>query len=285
MTLFYLFATLLSAGQFPVYEIPFSGVSRDNFIEGSIAGKLAQSALYASLTPKPFVYATDFKNDGDAAFVVAGVNPSSRLRKLRSLTGLSMDRVDGRMVASNAKLLKRDLAHVEKSWTGIGNVGIRRSNDGFLSSGEKFLERLMADNDLVLGQKLTHQKVAEPLMKAIGTFEAAQADGTFEYGGKKYAIKAGKMAGDSFLFDLLKKSDIRRTSRSGWIGFGMQGSPFNDELFANWYFEITPATGGKGIRGDALTSQLIYRYGFYQGGKYRMDPSAIIRFFEIKSAT
>jgi len=33
---------------------------------------------------------------------------------------------------------------------------------------------------------------------------------------------------------------------------------------------------------DALTPHMVYRYGFYQGGKYRTDPKRIIEFFGIR---
>ena len=269
-----LFALAL-AGEFETYDVTVSTVGRDNYLEGSLDGSLTTKNPYAMLGPKPFVYAADAKVDGGTAFIVAGLNPTARISQIRSLTGVSFQTLERRMGATTDK---RSLASSNAVWAGINNIGMRRSNDGFLKPGETLRARMAADNEYVLSQKLTHQKIARPLLFAIQAVEKSQMDGDFEYDSKRYTIKTGKM-GDPMILSLLKKNDPRRQHHSGWIGYGMQGSPFNDEVFANWYFEINPAAGGPSIRGDAMTAQLIYRYGFYQGGKYRMDPAKIIQVF------
>lgn len=261
----------------PIYDVAVSTASRDNFIPGSLESS-SKKEPHAERVPKPFVYRSDYEADGANAFVIAGRNPASRIKVIRSLTGLDFSALELRMVGSAAKTQKRVLASVEKSWKGIGNAGMRRSFDGFLKPGEKFRDLLVWDNEWVLSKGLTHQKLAEPLFLAIEAHEKSQNDASFRFGQKEFKVKAGKMGGDSFFYELLKKDDVRRTDRSGWIGFGMQGSPFQDEVFANWYFEIRTSEGNA-LRGDALTTQLIHRYGFYQGGKYRMDPKQIYEMF------
>ncbi|MBI3295252.1 MAG: hypothetical protein HYZ71_11040 [Deltaproteobacteria bacterium] len=271
--------SLAFPGEFTAYDVTISTVSRDNYLEGALDGSISVKNPYTMLGPKPFFYSADVKVDGGNAFVVAGTNPTARIRQIRSLTGVSFQSLEGRMAGLSGQ---RGVATANAVWAGISNIGMRRSNDGFLKAGETLRSRMAADNDFVLSQKITHQKVALPLLVAIQAHEKSQADGDFEYEGKRYTIKTGKM-GDPMVLQLLKKNDPRRMDHSGWIGYGMQGSPFNDEVFANWYFEITPSGGGPGIRGDSLTAQLIYRYGFYQGGKYRMDPAKIIQLFDIRS--
>jgi hypothetical protein len=262
----------------PVFDIKTTPESRDNFLEGSLDGTLAQKTPYAARAPKPFLYKEDVNVDGKGAFVVGGVNPSSRLKNVQSLTGVAFDTIQLRMLGSGKGA--RDPKGIDLAWKGMNNIGMRRSNDGFLKQEETFRQRLIADNNTVFNKGLTHQKIVEPLFAGIEAYEKAQAETQFEFAGKRYTIKGGRMGGEDLFFELLPKNDPRRKNHSGWVGFGMQGSPFRDEVFAQWYFEIRKLQGEL-LRGDALTTQLIHRYGFYQGGKYRMDPIAIIKFFDL----
>jgi hypothetical protein len=139
-----------------------------------------------------------------------------------------------------------------------------------------------------LGLGTNHQKVAEPLLTAIETFETqnskVQGPVPFMYNGKNYFIE-GRIMGIGRLRAVSQQGSQwdrqpKDQFKSGWVSDGIQGSFFNDDLFGNWEYRIRDAAGTKEILGDALTPHLIHRYGFYQSGKYRMDPEKIIAFFK-----
>ena len=193
-------------------------------------------------------------------------------------------------------------------WKNSNKLYSRVSSDGFLHVDQDLRGILLIDNQSARNLHLTHQKIAEPLLLAIQKFEeplkqprkdaephkepskavpkerevaTVQADGmpfTFKDAKgveRKYLIKGIPMG-------LLVKSK----KKSGWGVDGTQGSPFHDDLQANWILQILQAdAGGKPtvappLTIDALTPYLIYRYGFYQGGQYRkFGPVEIARFF------
>lgn len=72
------------------------------------------------------------------------------------------------------------------------------------------------------------------------------------------------------------------TALSGPVGHSeLQGSPFNDEYFTNYVLAISKKGTDQKIVVDGLTPYLIYRYGFYQGGEFRVSPEDIARFFQL----
>ena len=79
---------------------------------------------------------------------------------------------------------------------------------------------------------------------------------------------------------------IKPKKRSGWGIMATQGSPFHDDIQANWIVTIRHATSKtKVLTIDALTPHLMYRYGFYQGGFYRKSgPQDIAKFFGLNGS-
>lgn len=135
-----------------------------------------------------------------------------------------------------------------------------------------------------------HQQIAAPLLQIIESFENQVTEEKVKVpltkkvkvGEKEYTIEGHSMA--------IAPSDgiqTERSFRSGWREEkdypGVQGSPFCDGLFASWYMKITDENG-KELWIDALTPHLIHRYGFYQGGKYRVPPEDIAEFFGLGKA-
>lgn len=151
---------------------------------------------------------------------------------------------------------------------------------------------LIRDNKLVRETGNTHQELASPLLDGIKHY-THHLKTEFEHQGQKYKITSQMMGGaveQHFPASLSqpKENEIRRDSRkeSGWTGFGVQGSPFNDELFSNRVYTFTKINSsgqlGDSFTIDGLTPHMIHRYGFYQGGDYRTDPKKIIDFFGVK---
>lgn len=254
---------------------------------------LSVTPVVGSFTPGPYVYQTDVLIAGGnrPVFVIAGVNSNEAIANIGSLTGVTLEVLTDRALP-NAEEYAGEWGRSDNDtelFQGLDLVFHRRSGVGQIGRNETMREVLMRDNALVLGQNLTHQRVAEPLLSMITDFESELqkatstrikpnsdlgVDMSFNLKGREYKVSSNSMG--RFFF-LQQGNDVH----SGWIGSAVQGSIFNDLIFADWYFTITDVSTGKTLKGDALTPHLIYRYGFYQSGPYRMDPQAIIDFFDL----
>lgn len=263
------------------YKVPFFNITlkQDSDKTPFCAG---DNTAFTQHIVNPFHYQSDVEKDRATAFLVGGINSNEKLQKITTLTG-----ADFAILTHRARPFQFANKTEAVYWTGLGKSIARQSKDGFIQGNEDLRQVLMRDNQLVLMQGTNHQKVAEPLLTAISKFEAdyskTQGAVPFTYQGKNYFIE-GRIMGIGRLRAISQQGSQwarlpKDTFKSGWIGDGIQGSFFNDELFANWEFRIKDAQG-KELLGDALTPHLIFRYGFYQTGKYRMDPNQIIAFFK-----
>ena len=226
-----------------------------------------------------------------SGFIIAGENSNETISNLNDLTGASMAQLDARADSpgggedgGGGHLLFAYVSQEEKlAWAPLKVVPARKA--AFIRANQTVKSILLRDNEWVLSHQLTHQKLIEPLLTAMEKLEklndAIEATGLvvsfpvksvqFEWNGKKYLIEGEPAAGALFYTG----------PKSGWIHKGTQGSFFNDQLFANWHFTVTDLQTQQKLTGDALTPHLIYRYGFYQGGAYRLSPEKIAAFFHI----
>lgn len=246
---------------------------------------LAETAPdFREFTPKPYRYAQDVAMDGERAFRVGGENSDEAIARMRSLTGLPLETLNQRarpVGATSSQLGSLFHEKAEPHWEGASHTHMRKSGDGFMSHNENVRDLLLKDNRRVRELGLTHQKVARPILDAMKRYEQLKTrQFTFEVGGKKYKFEAEHAAGN----DLSQPGTTYDThvDRSGWGEGGVQGSFFNDNLFANYHMRIRDLTTGKTLELDALTPHLIHRYGFYQGGLYRTPPERIAEFFRLK---
>ncbi len=220
--------------------------------------------------PKPYKYDVDISaaNNGPV-FVVAAVNSSNDLRKIKTITGKTIDSLTEFMKACR------------NSW----GKGIKGSCLGFIKDEEKLRDVLVRDNDFILSQGLTHQQVATPLLEIMQEFEklkhaSSEKRSLFvNWNGRAYEITANRR-GEGNIFS-------NELAHSGWIGEaranGLQGSPFNDQIYNTMEFSIRDIKTGSILKGEGLTPHLIYRYGFYQSGPFRMEPREIINFFHLQN--
>lgn len=231
---------------------------------------------------------TSVPTSNGQAFVIGGSNSTETIQNMRTITGARLEDLDRRARGQSGSF-SRDTAGFQSPFD--NGVEFRRSMEGWLAPGETMRSRLVADNDIVLSQGLTHQAVARPLLQMEEAVERALAgrigspggdinNTSFEHNGRRYEVEVRTMPGGGDVFSSSTPSaGWRRTG--GQVGT-TQGSIFNDHLFSNWAFKIRDVRTGEVLRGDALTPQLIHRYGFYQGGPYRMPPESIIRFFNLR---
>lgn len=237
-----------------------------------------------SRAPAPFIYDSDLAavgGDKTKAFVTGGVNSDEVLRNTPSITGVKLKDLNLRSAATGGTF-STDPAGFSGPFS--ESIGLRRSSEGLLSPDIPMREQLLKDNQLVRELGLTHQQVASPLIEILKNVESSGIKDTREsltkeikIGNETYSVKVTLMPGGGNTFSAPKGPS------AGWrssAGPTTQGSIFNDSLFSNWAYEIKNARG-EILRGDALTPQMIHRYGFYQGGPYRMDPRAIINFFHL----
>ncbi len=129
------------------------------------------------------------------------------------------------------------------------------STSGFLGEDEKLLDVLAADNDFVSSLGLTHQDLAEPLNYVRGIINKGL--------GREFKYK-----NDSYPLDLYYFS-------------GPQKSPFEDKTEASIDVKVINLTTGHNIKFSLLLTDMIERYGFYEGKgtAYRLDPVDIIKVF------
>ncbi|PWU20943.1 MAG: hypothetical protein C5B49_03380 [Bdellovibrio sp.] len=241
------------------------------------------------MDPQPFYYEPDVKavgGDRSKGFLVGGVNSDEVIETMPTLTGDTLEELDGR---SESWKGSKGLWKVIFNRLFPDNHHRRMSGDGFRKSGVGTRLQLLLDNRLVRSLGFTHQEVADPLIEVIREVQRRGVKITdltpewreveiIEIDGRKYRVKIEIMPGGGSVHPYRGLEAI-----SGWRSDSLpttQGSFFNDHLFSNWAFEIENEEG-EILKGDALTPQLIWRYGFYQGGPYRMEPEDIIRFFRL----
>ncbi|MBI1862448.1 MAG: hypothetical protein HYR96_16160 [Deltaproteobacteria bacterium] len=266
------------------------------------------NAPYALLKPEPFIYSTDateqkrIRGFETRPFVVAGLNCDKTIKHVATITGVEVETLSRRARPGNQS------PDTDKAWKGINNRNVRSSFDGFLKNGQSIVDVLAEDNETVRGAGITHQMVAAPILTALEHMSVMVDEGTdwdpevgFEvkYEGHKYTVKEGTLGllyfpGLAYDDDMKKVEEkdlpkMRAKARkkvksyhSGWTGAGVQGSFFNDEIYSSCNLSFT-REDGKTLAIDCLTPHLIYRYGFYQGGPYRKDPSDIIKFFGLQA--
>ncbi len=302
---------VLPKAESPLFEIPQLGpvFVKETFKNGKTFThiKLSKTELEnaKNIKPKPYIHPADqAAADGGLVFQTSGINSNETLKKIHTIGGVPLDNLTRRARPSEggwgfpsdeedyhlfAELVKNEDRNKTKNLFSSTNleIGIRRSYAGWLSPRETMRDRLITDNTLVTSSYgLTHQMVADPLLDIIEkaeSFDSMEATFQFVYNGRKYLVEAERLWEGSGTFG------TKSTMKSGWKGmkgmpFVTQGSLFNDELFSNWQYKIIDIESGKLLKGDALTPHLIHRYGFYQGGPYRMDPKEIIQFFRLTDA-
>lgn len=243
--------------------------------------------------PAPYFYQRDSEEaakQGVKPLIVGGRNATQDIQNAATFTGVSFEVLTTRALPNESKYEgqwgKSD--NDQQLFEGLSHIGNRRSGDGQIDKNQSLKNVLIHDNQLVVDTYgLSHQIVADPLLKMMSLVQNElkktqssrivfnndrSAQINFLYKGKEYLVKFKSMGS---LFSLFQGANLE----SGWIGRQTQGSIFNDHIFADWYFELTDLSNGNTLKGDALTSHLIYRYGFYQSGPYRMDPAKIVNFF------
>lgn len=291
----------------PVYDVKLKGEDRDQQLaagELKVGGVIAPYAIHR---PEPFTYSVDstsqkrIRGFENSPFLVAGVNCDKTLKKVASITGVEVETLSRRGRPGNQS------PEQDKAWAGANNRSTRSSFDGFLKSGQSFIDLLVDDNETVRGAGLTHQLVVAPILGAMETMMVMVDEGTdwdpevgfvFNYEGVKYTVKEGTLGllyfpGLKYDDDMKKVSDADlpkarakarkkiKSYRTGWTGSGVQGSFLNDEIYSSCNLTFIQADG-KSLTIDCLTPHLAYRYGFYQGGPYRKAPSDIFKFFGLK---
>ncbi len=294
-------ATDLSA--FPKYSIEVRNQNSKELIEGLDADEFYKTHPYAAIRPEPFYDKKDADKDRKSAFLIAGANCDSTLKAASQITGVSLDHLNKRAHAPALydPAQKGTYPYVQTAndklpewWKGSQNVYMRASSDGFLTPQQDLRKLLIEDNRQVRELPLNHQMVAAPILKAVEQLANSRKSGTegavkLEFGGEWFTVEEQGSGSAIALKNLTATAEEKariayrdRHSLSGWIGAGVQGSFFNDELFADNLLKFTRKSDGKVFTIDSVTPHLIYRYGFYQGGKYRHDPTAIANYFKIK---
>lgn len=215
-------------------------------------------------------------------FLVAGVNGNQDIERLLGITGVSFETLSERAYPNGGSSHSLQKRPAKENWQSLSFPYIRKSGPGLIAKDQTIKQLLLNDNQFVVEAGLNHQEVATPLLLAMRDFEESGFKNTvFKFNGREFKFDAFRMGG-AYGLKSLQKLDDSSTFRSGWgAKDGVQGSPFNDEIFSNYEFTITDLQTGKTLKGDGLTPHLIYRYGFYQGGEFRMPPERIIDFFHL----
>lgn len=233
-----------------------------------------------------------FKNRYDIAisnemnspvFVTAGKNTTETLKHVNSISGISI----------------KDLNTLAKPRG--GTTGQPHTSDvGYISKKQNIRDVLIKDNETVVDQfGLSHQKVAEPILDiikkvnqhfekdfndiaGIGVFNKSRSDRNFPTPPRSKLVFIVK--NQKYEIEVLEpfgKNPLTRESyESAWMPGNTQGSIFGDNIFTNYALRIKNSRG-EIIEIDTITPHMIFRYGFYQGGEYRISPEQLIQFFTI----
>ncbi len=290
-----------------VYQIVSRGENDQNsYILGTNTSEFLTQHPYSQFMPESFFYQQDVlsaKRTGKKPFLIAGINCDETIKNMATLTGVTMETLSLRARGSEKYGSYVDVAKNPErpEWAGVGQSHLRVSSEGFISreftyqpgketsekrlkAAEAFRTRLLLDNAEVRKRGITHQQIAEPILTGIRA-HILHNRSIFEYKGDKYEITVGDMGGSVDLYSKSFSEDEIRKRQSGWTGRGVQGTFLNDELFSNNVYTFKKLNAKPGEKSeftiDGLTPQMIFRYGFYQGGPYRTEPSAIAEFFGV----
>lgn len=278
-----LFCCRAQGSESPIIRIDILSEEAKPLSCAKTAEKIALTALYKEFRPSAYRYRQDVDRDKENAFTVGGENSDEVIKKMTGISGVDLETLEKR--ARPVGGTSTFLSPVEKHWEGSTQTYLRKSGDGFIEKEQSLRDLLLTDNQTVRKLGLTHQKIAEPLLAAMKEYESMgvgkagreekNASFNFEFQGRKYHFESTQGGGVYVI------GGAEQLHKSGWEYSPLQGSFFNDHLFANYGFTITEVSTGAKLKGDALTPHLIHRYGFYQGGSYRMDPHKIADFFHL----
>lgn len=261
---------------------------------------------YAEFQPKPFYYKQDIasaRKKKVQPFKIAGVNCDNVIRSTSTITGVSVEYLSLRARGITPYQNSEDdkVRPLQPEWKGAPEFSFRASGGGFIN--EKFppkdageLRRqkdalralLLADNKTVRSFGVSHQQVAAPILTAIEQ-RMHSASSNIVINGEEFSVIATDEG--QYWFGDRNRDDGVNNNDSGWIGNNglghIQGSIFDDELATSGkryrFVRKHPKEGLENeLTIDGLTPHLIYRYGFYQGGEYRIDPLRITKFFGIQ---
>lgn len=177
--------------------------------------------------------------DRGTAFVVGGVNSTELIRGLPSING-------------------RSIADLENDLRPTKDPGIEhQSSSGFLTTEQRLLDVMSADNDVVLNElRLTHQKLGRSLKAIYATAKSLdkthRQEQQITFRGRRFLVK--------------------------WVQYkGTQLSPFLDNTLTSVDMTLLNEDNGKSLRCSMLVPEMIERYGFYEGPglRYRLDPRNI----------
>jgi hypothetical protein len=268
------FAAKNAKGERPII---FNSEKQAVELKGDVSGYIDNISLPAEL-------------DRRVGFMVGGTNSTGAIRGLPMLNGQPISVLEG--------LLK----------PGQGGA---KSDVGFLGPQDSLIETLARDNDLVLAAGLTHQQVAEPMLKLISAHSFMSEQLYSKKSEKTYASITDQIRttrsqglGTEIALKSIPGRQIKVHMSNGQI-FEMNGKSY-------WFYEIhwmglqdnplarasdpksksTPAdffvidlATGKSLQFSGLVPYLIRDWGFYEGAgtPYRVAPEEIIEFFDLKS--
>lgn len=202
----------------------------------------------------------------DGNFIINGVNNSSTLKSLDTITGLSLSELEKRMLPDDRtfKELKSGEYH-----------GSNPDFGGFIKEGEKLKDILVKDNDFVLNAGYTHQDLAKPLFKIMNSVAMSGKHRLstlyFSMDGNKYSVI---LTGFPMLQDSPFNDGISIPGTNFALRKLMSDEPIPEQ--SKEYF----TRDDKFFSFCSLHPYLISRYGFYEGNvRLRINPEKIISFF------
>jgi len=248
--------------------------------------------------------------DPHTGFVYGGANSTESIRRLSTLNGTPIARIEEKMRPGNTDPNGGSIA-------------------GFLGQDESLLEVMAQDNDWVQAHGLTHKALAGALQQAGSTVYGAQGIYLPGYFDKKRrqdseawekqleelrreydAVGAlpGEVGEDlrayfheRGLTALYKKHVQGSSSFAGWdsvvefnlngrqffaipLYSGIQKSPFIDGLTGSREVLIVNVAAKECIKVADLVPKLIGRYGFYEGHgtEYRVEPEQVVKVFGLR---
>ena len=215
-----------------------------------------------------------------SSFLVGDINTQQAIEAALHVRGTSFDELSRRMQPLSSVRARRD---------GPGGSGdsLRQRDEwfdysvaGFLKRGCGLKAQLLADNALVLGLRPcssspatgqvgqlatpvplapSHQALVGPLLKATRLHRAAER----RLGVWVHELRFRHLGGR---FTLLHEH-----------ASGCQQSPFMDGTSSGQHFCLVNEGTGDRLGFEGLAPVMAYRYGFYQSGRYRLDPAAVGR--------
>jgi hypothetical protein len=212
------------------------------------------------------------EGSGCSRFRVGGINTQQAIEAALQVGGTGFAELSERMQPSSSHLKRDD------EWRDYSAVG-------FLKRGGGLKAQLLADNALVLGQG------SSDMCCGSGSSPAAAGKG-------KLAMMPLAPSHQALVGPLLKATRLHRAAscRLGvWVlalrfrhrggrfvllhehASGCQQSPFMDGTSSGQHFCLVNEGTGARVGFEGLAPVMAFRYGFYQGGRYRLDPAAVRR--------